>query len=706
MALSITSPGVQINEKDLSLRANLPVGTNVVVAGFAAQGPSSEPLLISSVSELEATYGTPSTAAERYFYYSAREVLNSPGTLTTIRLPYGEGAGADFSTAYSALVYPAVTNDGNWTINAPKHVDLTEAEYLSIKEGNVSWVLSGTTGITFVEDKATISGGFVVLNDLQTNINEFAEGYYIGFADNTGTSDLSSSYNAITFAKTLSADDNVFATIDTNQQTSKLETTLTSPVSAYYTSTSVSELLQSVGFSSFTTNEYADHLSLGVFKLRRSTADASVLSVISVEKYLGSFDSNRQQVSPTGGILANAYIEDVVNNGSATIQLHVNPSISSSAWTTSTTSARKQLSVGSGAKGLFPLGSYVANATDLASTKYIGNVPLKLDKVLRTVESVENTKVDVIIDGGLSTIFAYAESNPNGTDFNDEQYIPSSDFADIKQYWTDVAIEFVNFAESTRKDCVAILDPTRNIFVSGKNSKVSDATSKTFTQDIFAPLKSQAEHFASNYCAMYGNWVKVNDIFSGRNVWVPFSGFAAAVFARNDNVAQPWSAPGGLNRGNFNAVDIAFNPNQKQRDKFYEISVNPVVFFAGDGYAVYGQKTLQAKPTAFDRINVRRLFLALERSVARSVKYFVFEPNTEFTRTRLKNTINPIFTYAKNTGGLYDYLIVCDERNNTPDLIDQNQLIVDIYIKPVRTAEFILVNFIATRTGQNFTELL
>ena len=151
---------------------------------------------------------------------------------------------------------------------------------------------------------------------------------------------------------------------------------------------------------------------------------------------------------------------------------------------------------------------------------------------------------------------------------------------------------------------------------------------------------------------------------------------------------------------------IAFNPNQKQRDRLYEIALNPVVFFNGDGFAIMGQKTLQNKPTAFDRINVRRLFLTLERAVSRTIKYFVFEPNTDFTRLRVKNVITPVFDYAKETDGLYDFLIVADERNNTPDRIDDNELIVDIYLKPVRTAEFILVNFIATRTGQNFLELI
>jgi len=205
---------------------------------------------------------------------------------------------------------------------------------------------------------------------------------------------------------------------------------------------------------------------------------------------------------------------------------------------------------------------------------------------------------------------------------------------------------------------------------------------------------------------MYANWIKINDIYTGRRYWHPSSAFAAAVFARSDKATQTWYAPAGLNRGTFNAIDIAFNPNQKQRDNLYEISNNPIVFFNGDGHVIMGQKTLQVKPSAFDRINVRRLFLTLERLVSQSVKYFVFEPNTQATRARLINTIGPLFEFAKTNEGLYDYLIVCDERNNTPLTIDNNELIVDIYIKPVRAAEFILINFIATRTGQDFSELV
>ena len=201
--------------------------------------------------------------------------------------------------------------------------------------------------------------------------------------------------------------------------------------------------------------------------------------------------------------------------------------------------------------------------------------------------------------------------------------------------------------------------------------------------------------------------LQVYDAVLDDQTWVPFSGTAAELMANTDANFQPWFAPAGFTRGRVGSVnDIALYPKQKQRDQLYKNSVNPVAFFPGDGFTVFGQKTLQAAPTAFDRINVRRLFLNLEKSTRMTMKYFVFEPNTLLTRTRVINTLTPIFENAKNTEGLYDYLIVCDERNNTPDVIDQNELIVDIYIKPVRAAEFILVNFYATRTGADFNEIV
>jgi len=263
------------------------------------------------------------------------------------------------------------------------------------------------------------------------------------------------------------------------------------------------------------------------------------------------------------------------------------------------------------------------------------------------------------------------------------------------------------FCGETRKDCLLIVDPLRHIFVQGEDYKVLDDTTKNFSAHVYWTMKNLNAATNSNYACTYGNWVKAYDNEYGDFVWLPFSGYEANIMANVDANLQPWYAAAGLNNGVIrNIVDIAVNPTQKQRDLLYRINVNPVVFFPGDGYVVWGQKTLQKKPSAFDRINVRRLFLVLEKATLAVMRYFVFEPNTVFTRTRVVNVLTPIFEIPKNNEGVYDYLIVCDERNNTPAVCDKNELVCDIYLKPVRIAEYILVNFIATRTDQDFTELL
>jgi phage tail sheath protein FI len=191
------------------------------------------------------------------------------------------------------------------------------------------------------------------------------------------------------------------------------------------------------------------------------------------------------------------------------------------------------------------------------------------------------------------------------------------------------------------------------------------------------------------------------------NIWVPFSPYAAADIANVDRDFEPWYAPAGFTRGKItNVLAMAITPKQKERDMMYKININPVAFFPNDGFNIFGQKTLLRQPSAFDRINVRRLFLYLEKATKRTVKYFVFEPNTTFTRNRVLSVLTPIFDIAKNTQGLYDYQIVCDKRNNPPAVIDQNELVIDIYLKPVRAAEFILVNFYATSTGASFSEII
>jgi hypothetical protein len=352
-----------------------------------------------------------------------------------------------------------------------------------------------------------------------------------------------------------------------------------------------------------------------------------------------------------------------------------------------------------------------------ATNKSVGNIPTKLDRILRLVENPDVYPLDITVDGGLSTIWATVQKNdPTNLIYRDDKTVDISELYSTTgdpvagtafEAWSAIVNKFVSFAQDERKDHLFIADPLRNIFIQGENGKVMDDKTKIYSTHIYWALRNLFGAQNTSFACSYANWFKTFDNNLSKSFWVPASGYICAAMVRTDINFQPWYAPAGFTRGLISGVtDVGINPTQKQRDLLYKIALNPVAFFPNDGFAIYGQKTLQRKPSAFDRINVRRLFLWLEKSTLNTVKYFVFEPNTFSTRTRLVNTITPMFELAKNTEGLYDYMIVADERINTPDVIDNNELKVNIYIKPVRTAEFIMVEFFATKTSQNFSELI
>jgi hypothetical protein len=701
MARSINSPGVQITEKDLSEYIQTVTGTSVFATGFASQGPTDEVLNITSSSELEQIYGVPETAAEKYFHYTCREILNSSATLLTTRLPYGSGSGAGFTNLYSALLYPVASAGGNFQIGEPSHITLSQNEYEAMVQGNIGWAsLSSTiTPANFVTSTNFVNAGIVVLNTSQTTINEGYEGYYVSFTDNQDIGP-GTDFTSVNSVKSLSANRS-FVTVPTTRLSFALSGTKESLGTG-----SISEVIEGIPTYDFGSSFYKDSLIMTVFKVRSSIYESGTLASSLVESYIGSLDPNKKTIAGTG--VQTFFLEDLVNNSSRNVKVLINPNISKKTNWTSLSSVDPSTSVriSDSNKSLYGVGTFVPTYT--VSNKFVGDINIKLQRALTLVESPELINLDVLVDGGLSTISAVVSSE---YEFDDSVFVSTSTLSSASsEYvtrWRNVFNTFNNFVQNVRKDCMFVSDPLRYIFVNGSDTKTSSLKSFNFSTNIYTPLKVSYSGIESNYAATYGNWVKVYDNYSDKRVWIPTSGYAASAFARTDSAAQPWIAPAGLTRGVINnVVDLAFNPNQKQRDFLYPISINPVVFFNTDGFVIFGQKTLQTKPSAFDRINVRRLFLALEKAVQRSLRFFVFEPNTEFTRTRLKNSITPIFELAKNTEGLYDYLIVCDERNNTPDTIDRNELNVDIYIKPVRAAEFILVNFIATRTGQNFQELI
>ena len=188
--------------------------------------------------------------------------------------------------------------------------------------------------------------------------------------------------------------------------------------------------------------------------------------------------------------------------------------------------------------------------------------------------------------------------------------------------------------------------------------------------------------------------------------WVPLNGDMAGLCARTDYTNDPWWAPAGYNRGNLkNVIRLAYNPGQADRDVLFPSNVNPVVTFHLDGTILFGDKTLQARASAFDAINVRRLFIVLEKAIAKASKYFLWEFNDPYTRAQFRNMVNPYLRTVQGRRGITDFYVQCDGKNNTGDIIDRDMMVGDIYIKPARAIRNILLNFVATPTGVSFTEV-
>ncbi len=225
--------------------------------------------------------------------------------------------------------------------------------------------------------------------------------------------------------------------------------------------------------------------------------------------------------------------------------------------------------------------------------------------------------------------------------------------------------------------------------------------SNPITDNITA-VTTQVTTLDSNYTATYWPWVQILNPAKSLPIWVPPSVIMPGVLATNDNIAQPWYAPAGLNRGIVPALDTYRRLKQSDRDTLYDARVNPIANFVNDGICIWGQKTLQARPSALDRVNVRRLLIAVKKFIASSTRYLVFEQNTSETRDRFLSIVNPYLADVKAKQGLYAFRAVMDSTNNTPDLIDQNILYGQLFLQPTRTAEFIVLDFNIQPTGASF----
>ena len=254
-----------------------------------------------------------------------------------------------------------------------------------------------------------------------------------------------------------------------------------------------------------------------------------------------------------------------------------------------------------------------------------------------------------------------------------------------------------NIAEN-RKDCIVVISPERDDVVKNNQYEGKEVV------DIIA-FRDQLP--SSSYAVMDSGWKYQYDKYNDVYRYVPLNADTAGLMVQTDLTRDPWYSPAGFNRGNVkNAIKLAFNPTKADRDQLYKKGINPVVTFPGQGTVLYGDKTLLAKPSAFDRINVRRLFIVLEKAIATAARFTLFEFNDEFTRSQFRNLVEPFLRDVQGRRGITDFQVVCDNTNNTGEVIDRNEFVGDIYIKPARSINFIQLNFVAVRTGVEFSEVV
>lgn len=306
---------------------------------------------------------------------------------------------------------------------------------------------------------------------------------------------------------------------------------------------------------------------------------------------------------------------------------------------------------------------------------------------------------DVSLSGGVdSGTLTPGDIAVGFTEFNDvdtisvDFLIAPSQLATADQI--TVTNNLVSIAGSTRRDCVAVSSPAKSDVVN-TTTPVDDTLECT---NLFT---------SSSYLVVDNNYLKIYDKYNDEYIYVPAASSTAGIMAATDLNAAPWFSPAGSRRGLYLGItQLAYSPSKNDRDELYKAGVNPIANIPGQGVLLYGDKTKLARPSAFDRINVRRLFLTVERSIGDAARNVMFQFNDEFTRAEFVNVVEPFLREIKGRRGITDFKVVCDESNNTPEVVDRNEFVATIFIKPARSINYITLNFVAVRSGVEFEEVV
>src|SRR6056300_25544 len=636
------SPGVLVQERDLT-RIIPAVSTSIgAVAGSFNKGPLDEIVSISSEQELVETFGKPDSSNFEYFF-SAANFLQYSNSLRVVRATQTSAVNA--STSGTGVL---VKNTEDWQNNYASGGNAGNADFVAREagtDGNNLLVSTCPSATAFEEE------GKTTLNDSSTSVGDTTVTFTSGTGINVG--------DIIAFSTTAATDD-----YDDGEQ---------------YRVTGVS------------TNDitFVQH-PRGSGGLKRTLTDGC-------------------------NIRRRWRYYDAVDGAPGT-----------SAWTSDRSGSGDEIHVVvvdedggiSGAPGtILETYSKVSKASDAkdpqGNDNYYPNVIYtKSQYIYWTKHNSSGSNWGNAASGTTFTSVTAPTSDSmsggsNGSTVTAGQLKDAYDkFADSET--VDVGLIIAGPCDSThienlitiaeaRKDCVVFASPERSDVVNVTNSNTQKSNVLSFYSSISS---SSYAFFDSGYKYMYDRY---NDVYR----YVPLNGDMAGLAARTDLIADSWFSPAGFNRGVVRgAVKLAFNPTKTQRDELYPKRINPVATFPGQGTVLFGDKTGLASPSAFDRINVRRLFITLEKAIATASKFQLFEFNDEFTRAQFRNIVEPFLRDVQGRRGITDFLVVCDTSNNTGDVIDRNEFRADIFVKPNRSINFIQLQFVATRTGVAFEEVV
>jgi len=645
------SPGVAVVEKDFSAIVPAVSTSAGAFAGVFAWGPVLDPVTITSENVLVQRFGKPSDATAPSFF-TAANFLSYANNLLTVRVDTAGNRNAVVTKTGTVTSF-TITEGGDSYVTAPA---------VTIGAPNVTGGIQATA-------TAVLTSGVVTSITITNPGTGYTSAPSVTIAVGPGTDATATSAITVSGVK-INNFDSYTASYVTGQG-----------VVGEWAAKYPGALGNSIRVSMADARTYTGWTYAAEFDSAPSTsAYTSAVGGLNDELHVVVVDITGQWTGTAGTVLekyafvskagdgqksdgTNNYYKDVINSQSRYIW-----------WMDHTTTVATSVN-GLGTSGV----NWGTNAANVGFKDLSAVVTSTLSGGVDDLDATE---------GELQTGFALFA--------NDELYDIS--LIALGKANSTVATFVINNVVEVRKDCV--------VFISPQNYSSNDVIVGSGSDAVNAIITYRNALPSTSYAVLDSGFKYQYDRYNDKYRYVPLNGDVAGLCARTDYTNDPWYSPGGLNRGQIkNVVKLAVNPGKTERDNLYKAGINPVVNFPGQGTVLFGDKTLLAKPSAFDRINVRRLFIVLEKAIATAAKYQLFEFNDSFTRAQFKNLVEPFLRDVQGRRGVTDFRVKCDDTNNTGEVIDRNEFIADIFIKPNRSINFITLNFIAARSSVSFTEI-